>query len=55
MTIMRTAGEILERNARNYPDREAYICGGRRLSHAQWFDRAKRLAGGLYRLGLRRQ
>ena len=52
---MRTAGEILERNARNFPDREAYVCGDRRLSHAQWFDRAKRLAGGLYELGLRRQ
>jgi acyl-CoA synthetase (AMP-forming)/AMP-acid ligase II len=52
---MRTAGEIIERNARNFPDREAYVCGDRRLSHAQWFDRAKRLAGGLYRLGLRRQ
>src|SRR5882672_9555946 len=55
MRIMRTAGEIIERNARNFPDREAYVCGDRRLSHAQWFDRAKRLAGGLYRLGLRRQ
>jgi acyl-CoA synthetase (AMP-forming)/AMP-acid ligase II len=52
---MRTAGEIIERNARNFPDREAYVCGGRRLSHAQWFDRAKRLAAGLYKLGLRRQ
>src|SRR6267142_3314546 len=55
MRIMRTAGEIIERNARNFPDREAYVCGDRRLSHAQWFDRARRLAGGLYKLGLRRQ
>jgi len=52
---MRTAGEILERNARNFPRREAYACGKRRLSHGEWFDRAKRLAGGLYKLGLRRQ
>src|SRR5260370_28847221 len=52
---MRTAGEIIERNARNFPYREAYVCGGRRLSHAQWFDRAKRLAAGLYKFGLRRQ
>jgi acyl-CoA synthetase (AMP-forming)/AMP-acid ligase II len=52
---MRTAGEIIERNARNFPDREAYVCGGRRLSHSQWLDRAKRLAAGLYKLGLRRQ
>jgi acyl-CoA synthetase (AMP-forming)/AMP-acid ligase II len=32
---MRTTGEIIKRNARNFPDREAYVCGGRRLSHAQ--------------------
>lgn len=52
---MRTAGEIIERNARNFPRREAYVYGDRRLSHGEWFDRAKRLAGGLYELGLRRQ
>ena len=52
---MRTAGEILERNARNFPRREAYIYGNRRLSHGDWFDRARRLAGGLYKLGVRRQ
>src|SRR5271166_4373297 len=52
---MRTAGELLERNARNFPRREAYVCGDRRLSHGEWFDRAKRLAGGLYELGVRRQ
>ena len=52
---MRTAGEILERNARNFPRREAYIYGTRRLSHHDWFERARRLAGGLYKLGVRRQ
>ena len=52
---MLTAVEIIERNACYFPEREAYIYGDRRLTHAQWFDRAKRLAGGLYELGLRRQ
>ncbi len=52
---MYTAADILQRNARYYPQREAYVCGTERLTHAQWFDRAKRLASGLYQLGLRRQ
>lgn len=52
---MQTAVEIIERNACYFPEREAYIYADRRLTHAQWFERAKRLAGGLYTLGLRRQ
>ena len=52
---MQTAVEIIERNACYFPDREAFIYADRRLTHAQWFDRAKRLASGLYKLGLRRQ
>jgi len=52
---MQTAVEIIERNACYFPEREAYIYADRRLTHGQWFERAKRLASGLYRLGLRRQ
>ena len=52
---MLTPVEIIERNACYYPEREAYIYAERRLTHAQWYDRAKRCAGGLYQLGLRRQ
>jgi len=52
---MLTSGEILERNACYHPEREAYICADRRVTHSQWFDRTKRLADGLHKLGLRRQ
>ena len=52
---MRTIGELLERNARFYPHKEALVCGGRRLSWRALADRARRLADGLHRLGLQRQ
>ena len=52
---MLTAAEIIERNACYFPEREAYVYADRRLTHSQWYDRAKRLADGLYKLGLRRQ
>ena len=52
---MRTIGELLERNARFYPNKEALVCGGRRLSWRELVDRARRLADGLHQLGLQRQ
>ena len=52
---MRTVRELIERNARYFPNREAYVCGDRRLTHAAYAERALRLASGLYELGLRRQ
>ena len=52
---MRTIGELLERNAKFYPNKEALICGGRRLTWRALVDRARRLASGLQRLGLARQ
>ena len=52
---MRTVRELIERNARYFPDREAFVCGERRRTHAQYANRALRLASGLHRLGLRRQ
>ncbi|HSV35519.1 MAG TPA: AMP-binding protein [Ramlibacter sp.] len=52
---MRTLGELLERNAAFYPNREALVCGGRRLSWKELADRARRLADGLHQLGLGRQ
>ncbi|HSW26536.1 MAG TPA: AMP-binding protein [Burkholderiaceae bacterium] len=53
--MLQTIGELLERNARFHPEREALVCEGRRLSHRQLLERAKRLADGLHRMGLRRQ
>ncbi|HEY2399789.1 MAG TPA: AMP-binding protein [Steroidobacteraceae bacterium] len=52
---MRTVRELIERNARYFPNREAYVCGERRLTHATYAERAFRLASGLYGLGLRGQ
>jgi acyl-CoA synthetase (AMP-forming)/AMP-acid ligase II len=53
--MLQTIGELLERNARFHPEREALVCEGRRLNHRQLLERARRLADGLHRLGLRRQ
>ena len=52
---MQTIGELLERNARFYPHKEALVCEGRRYSYRQLVDRMRRVADGLHRLGLRRQ
>jgi acyl-CoA synthetase (AMP-forming)/AMP-acid ligase II len=52
---MRTIGELLERNARFFPRKEALVCGERRLTWHALAARARRLASGLHRLGLQRQ
>lgn len=55
MTGARTLGEMLEVNAIKYPDQTAFIWQDQRLTHAQFRDRATRLANGLIGLGLKRQ
>ena len=52
---MLTVCDIFERNARYFPERDAFVCDGRRLSHAQYASRSRRLASSLQKLGLRRQ
>jgi acyl-CoA synthetase (AMP-forming)/AMP-acid ligase II len=52
---MLTVSELFDRNARYFPQREAFVCGGRRLTHAGYASRARRFAAALHRLGLRRQ
>ena len=52
---MQTIGELLERNARCYPDKEALVFEDQRRTYRQLVDRTRRLADGLYRVGLRRQ
>jgi acyl-CoA synthetase (AMP-forming)/AMP-acid ligase II len=52
---MNTLGELLARNARCYPDREALICGDTRHSYRSLYAVALRLGDGLRKLGLRRQ
>src|SRR2546423_7582726 len=54
-SAMRTVRELIERNALSFPNREALVCGERRLTHSAYALRARRLASGLHRLGLRRQ
>lgn len=55
MTGARTLGEMIEANAIKYPDQTAFVWRDQRLTHAQFCDRATRLANGLAELGLRRQ
>ena len=50
-----TLGEFIERNGRDHADRAALIYGGRTYTHAEYRDRAYRLANALYARGLRRQ
>jgi acyl-CoA synthetase (AMP-forming)/AMP-acid ligase II len=50
-----TVGEFVERNGRDHADRPALIYQGRTYTHAEYRDRAYRLANALYARGLRRQ
>jgi len=50
-----TLGEIIERNARLYPQRPALLYGALRHSHAEHRSRVARLARGLRAAGLRHQ
>jgi len=52
---MQTMGELIERNARFYPNKIAYVQGETRITWKDFVTRAKRLASALYTLGLRRQ
>jgi amino acid adenylation domain-containing protein len=46
--------ELLEKSAEHYPEKEALICGGERLSYAQIDERANRVAQGLRAAGIER-
>ena len=50
-----TLGEMIEANARKYPDEIAFTDGARRISHAGFAERARRLASAWARRGVRRQ
>jgi acyl-CoA synthetase (AMP-forming)/AMP-acid ligase II len=52
---MNTLGQLLERNARCYPIREALICAGKRHTYRSYFETALRLADALHARGLQRQ
>jgi acyl-CoA synthetase (AMP-forming)/AMP-acid ligase II len=48
-----TLFDIVERNARLYPDRLAFALNGERVTHAAYLSRAERLACGLAHAGIR--
>lgn len=52
---MKTLADMIERNARFYPDSEALICNDRRVTHGQLLQRTLKLASAFYRLGARHQ
>src|SRR5271166_3264779 len=47
-----TLFDIVERNARLYPDRLAFAYAGERITHAGYLTRVERLAAGLARAGI---
>lgn len=50
-----TLREVIERNARWYGDRPAYVCEGRSVTHRDFLAFADRIGSALYRTGLRPQ
>jgi len=50
----RTLFDLVCEQAERYPDREAVVGNGRRLTYTELRDSAMRIAGGLHALGLRR-
>lgn len=52
---MKTLGELLERNARLFPDQEAVVYEDRRVTYRQLLSRARRLTSALYQRGMRHQ
>ena len=50
-----TLGEMIQANATKFPDQIAFVWKDQRMTHAQFRDRAARLASALAGLGLKRQ
>jgi len=50
-----TFGDMIENNAQKFGDQTAFAFEDRKLSHAAFATRARRLADAFYRLGVRRQ
>ncbi|MDB5861585.1 MAG: acyl-CoA synthetase (AMP-forming)/AMP-acid ligase [Ramlibacter sp.] len=55
LALPATLGDMIEDNARQYPNDIAFICGDTRLTHRAFAARARQLASGLHKLGARRQ
>ena len=52
---METMGEVIARNESFYPDSEAYVQAGHRLTHKQYAERVRTLGSALSRLGVAQQ
>ena len=52
---MKTLGELLERNARLFPDQQAVVFDEVRITYRQLLERARRLSSGLHQRGMRHQ
>jgi acyl-CoA synthetase (AMP-forming)/AMP-acid ligase II len=52
---MSTLGQILQRNATWWPDRDAFVLNDRRLSYGQLYARGARIASALEKAGLSKQ
>jgi acyl-CoA synthetase (AMP-forming)/AMP-acid ligase II len=55
MKVPQTIADMLDNNAWKYPDQTAFVWQDRRVTHAQFHERANRLASALRLLGMRRQ
>jgi fatty-acyl-CoA synthase len=54
ITDVSTLGELIDRAAQNWPNGEALVCGGERVTYAQLRLRAVTLAAGLLRRGVKK-
>ena len=53
--MKRSLRQMVERNARQWPDKEAIVFGGRRITFGRHHARALQLADALYRAGVRKR
>src|SRR4051812_9280586 len=55
MALINTLGDIIERNEQYFREEICLIFDDQRITFGDYADRIRRLADGLYKLGLRRQ
>ncbi len=53
MPTSRTVADLMDEMAERYPEQEFIVCGDERLTYAQFRERTRELAKGLYQLGIR--
>lgn len=53
MPTSRTVADLMDEMAERYPEQAFIVCGDERLTYAQFRERTRELAKGLYQLGIR--